>query len=186
MAVDVLDHREGRVAGGAGCRSAPGAGTPGHRHARPGAAQQADELMPTSRHGCPAPGCPVVLPAGTRRCPRHARAHEQTRGSRQQRGYDREHDKLRAWWAPRVATGTVTCWRCGERIAGDEPFDLGHDDQNRELHRGPEHTRCNRAAAGRAAHRRTDQGAPLGGPAASTNGEAFGCRRRFPGSGGKA
>jgi hypothetical protein len=32
----------------------------------------------------------------------------------------------------------------------DEPWDLGHDDHDRSITRGPEHRdRCNRAAAGR-------------------------------------
>ena len=100
---------------------------------------------------CSVPGCPT-LSTGSR-CPPHASAHERKRGTRQQRGYDARHDKLRAQWAPRVATGTVRCWRCGELITATEPWDLGHDDHDRTKYNGPEHANgCNRRAAGHASH----------------------------------
>lgn len=53
-------------------------------------------------------------------------------------------------YAARQAHGEVlTCGRCGQPIAPDEPFDLGHSD-DRSTWNGPEHrSRCNRAAAGR-------------------------------------
>lgn len=87
------------------------------------------------------------------RCKTHRSAHEKRRGTRQQRGYDAGHDRLRAQWAPKVATGSVTCWRCGEPITPTEPWDLGHDDNDRRHYRGPEHAnRCNRSAAGRKSH----------------------------------
>ena len=93
---------------------------------------------------CPRPGCPNFQPCATHKRP----------GPRQ-RGYDRDHDRLRDWWKPRVAAGTVDCWRCGHRIRPDEPWDLGHDDHDRSKYRGPEHAgRCNRSAAGRASHAR--------------------------------
>ena len=45
--------------------------------------------------------------------------------------------------------GYLTCWRCGDKILRGEPFDLGHDDDDRTITRGPEHAnRCNRRAAG--------------------------------------
>jgi hypothetical protein len=101
---------------------------------------------------CSQPGCPNLTPKPGR-CPEHARAHEQQRGSRQARGYNSGHDQLRTNWAPQVAKGTVTCWRCGQRIQPGEPWDLGHDDHDRTITRGPEHAaRCNRSAAGRASH----------------------------------
>jgi hypothetical protein len=68
-----------------------------------------------------------------------------------QRGYGVRHRKLRAHWAPIVATGTVRCWRCRRLIDPAEPWDLGHDDHDRRQYRGPEHIRCNRATAGRRA-----------------------------------
>ncbi len=100
---------------------------------------------------CSEPGCPAIT--HTSRCPIHTRAAERRRGPRQARGYDRNHDRLRAQWAPKVATGTVKCWRCGEHITPTEPWDLGHDDTDRTKYRGPEHAnRCNRASAGRKSH----------------------------------
>lgn len=91
--------------------------------------------------------CPTLITTGTR-CPTCQRQHERARGTRQQRGYDTHHDRERARWATRQAAGeTLTCWRCGLPITG--PFDLGHDDTDRSIHRGPEHPACNRATATR-------------------------------------
>lgn len=94
--------------------------------------------------------CPTLIPAGTRsgRCPNCERSHDATRGRRQARGYDAEHDRERARWAPIVATGHVKCWRCGDYIAAGAAWDLGHDDRYRSKYRGPEHAACNRATAG--------------------------------------
>lgn len=63
--------------------------------------------------------------------------------------YGSAHQRLRAKWAPIVATGEVKCWRCNEPIGPDEAWDLGHGDgQARDQYRGPEHRgRCNRATA---------------------------------------
>ena len=71
------------------------------------------------------------------------------------RGYGATHQALRKQWAPRVATGTVRCWRCLELITPNPAligagWDLGHDDTNRNTYRGPEHTTCNRGAPRRA------------------------------------
>ena len=65
------------------------------------------------------------------------------------RGYGRAHRELRARLAPIVARGRTVCWRCGFVIAKGEPWDLGHDDHDRSIYRGPEHRDCNRATAGR-------------------------------------
>ena len=102
---------------------------------------------------CAVPGCPTAYADRNTHCPAHRRQADRARGTRQARGYDASHDKLRAQWAPRVATGTITCWRCGELITAPEPWDLGHDDTDRRKYRGPEHAnRCNRSAAGRKSH----------------------------------
>lgn len=61
------------------------------------------------------------------------------------RRYGRAHRTERQAWAPTVATGTVHCWRCDEPINPDEPWDLGHRD-NQPSH--PEHTHCNRSDGG--------------------------------------
>lgn len=72
-------------------------------------------------------------------------------GTPAERGYDHAHRRLRAALAPVVATGTVVCWRCGLLIAGDAPWDLGHDDEDpTRKTKGPEHRGpCNRAAGAR-------------------------------------
>lgn len=111
--------------------------------------------MPTApRKPCPTAGCPELLAPGQRRCTEHSRQHEQARGSRQQRGYDSEHDTLRKQWAPIVATGSVTCPKCRRRIRAGTPWDLGHNDE-RTTWTGPEHAACNRSHGGKRAHRAT-------------------------------
>jgi hypothetical protein len=99
----------------------------------------------------PCLACGVRIPRGSR-CPRCRaeieRARTARRGSRQQRGYDREHELERERWAPLVDAGQVTCARCGQPIQPGTPWDLGHTD-DRTAWTGPEHATCNRAAAGR-------------------------------------
>lgn len=69
------------------------------------------------------------------------------RGSTAARGYGAEHRKLRAAWKPKVEAGEVTCWRCGRPIPPGSKWDLGHDDNDRTIYRGPEHRgQCNRRA----------------------------------------
>jgi len=73
-------------------------------------------------------------------------------GTSTTRGYGRPHRRLRAALAPLVATGTVTCWRCGKLIAVGAAWDLGHDDDDptHTRYRGPEHRGpCNRSAGAR-------------------------------------
>jgi len=65
------------------------------------------------------------------------------------RGYGYGHRRLRQWWAPRVATGLVRCWRCGVVIRSGEAWHLGHDDVNRQVYKGPEHVDCNCATKSR-------------------------------------
>lgn len=107
-----------------------------------------------TRKVCAEPGCPTITDAT--RCPKHTQAKDRARGTRQQRGYDAAHDAERKRWAPLVATGMVKCWRCRLPIGPGEPWDLGHDDQDRSKYRGPEHAEktddhpaCNRATSGR-------------------------------------
>ena len=63
------------------------------------------------------------------------------------RGYGTAHQRRRRQLARRVKAGDVVCWRCQLPISPDEPWDLGHDDKDRSITRGPEHRRCNRATA---------------------------------------
>ena len=70
-------------------------------------------------------------------------------GATSARGYGWRHQSIRAGWAPLVAAGQVCCFRCGELIHPAEPWDLGHDDNDRRIYTGPEHRACNRAAAAR-------------------------------------
>ena len=64
-----------------------------------------------------------------------------------QRGYGYSHQTLRRYWTPYVNAGFVTCWRCNCLIQPGTAWDLGHDDDDRSIYRGPEHAYCNRSAA---------------------------------------
>lgn len=69
-------------------------------------------------------------------------------GSTTAAGYGAEHQKRRALWKPYVLSGGVDCWRCGQPIQAGQAWDLGHDDHDRRITRGPEHATCNRATRG--------------------------------------
>lgn len=99
--------------------------------------------MPKPWRVCAQPGCPAYT--------RDSRCSEHARPNSHQRGYDHQHRQLRKQWQQRIDSGeTVNCWRCGEPIHPDTQWDLGHDDEDRNITRGPEHaTRCNRSAAGK-------------------------------------
>jgi hypothetical protein len=101
------------------------------------------------RRPCPVPGCPDTIGVGERYCTEHASRHERVRGTRQQRGYGREHDRERERWAPIVASGTARCVRCGETIVPGTPWSPDHTD-DRSGYLGPAHRLCNLRAAGRA------------------------------------
>lgn len=113
---------------------------------------------------CAEPGCPELTDGG--KCRAHlaaARAaQDAARPSSTARGYDRDHQELRAQWAPRVATGTVNCARCHTPIGAGEPWDLGHDDHDRAKYSGPEHEDCNRATKGRGTTTSPTRRRPLG------------------------
>lgn len=92
--------------------------------------------------------CPTILTNGERRCPRHAKAYEQRRGTRQARGYDSQHDRLRAAWQRRIDDGEhVTCATCPTTITG-RVWQLGHDHVNGG-YLGPQCVPCNTADGGR-------------------------------------
>ena len=101
---------------------------------------------------CSEPGCPTLIPAGTRggRCPTHTRARDRARGTATQRGYGTAHQKLRRSWQTRIDSGEpVTCWRCGTPIRPGDTWDLGHADHDRTRTNGPECQPCNRATSTR-------------------------------------
>lgn len=97
------------------------------------------------------PTCKTLhrTPNGTL-CPPCRRAADRARGTTTQRGYGREHQRLRLAYARRLAQGeAIPCARCGQPIRQGDAWDLGHTD-DRTSWTGPEHDRqCNRAAAGR-------------------------------------
>jgi hypothetical protein len=89
---------------------------------------------------CAEAGCPELTT--TTRCPSHTRAKDRARGTRQERGYNVAHERLRAKWSRKVATGLVACARCAERISPLEPWHLDHTD-DRTGYLGPSHVACN-------------------------------------------
>lgn len=75
-------------------------------------------------------------------------------------GYGKDHKRLRAEYAQRMANGErFRCWRCRKPVNPERPWDLGHDDRDRSLYRGPEHVGCNRATK-RRRYRRDAMPAP--------------------------
>jgi hypothetical protein len=61
--------------------------------------------------------------------------------------YAGEHQAIRRALEPYVPGSR--CWRCGRPILEGQPWDLGHDDDDPTLYRGPEHARCSRQAGAR-------------------------------------
>ncbi len=104
--------------------------------------------MPTSHKPCPSPGCSAVIPRSTDHCIDHARPTFTHR-------YGSQHTTESRRWKRRITAGErVQCWRCGEPITTAADMDLGHDDYDKTIVRGPEHATCNRSAAGRMSQRR--------------------------------
>lgn len=103
---------------------------------------------------CSEPRCPAPVSSG--RCADHRRAYERERGTRQQRGYDAAHDRMRRTWQKRLDSGELiacsnpTCQSPGIPV-DPKRWHLGHT-PDRTTWRGPEHPTCNLAEAGRAAH----------------------------------
>ena len=93
-------------------------------------------------------GCPTILTNGTTTCPSCQRTKDATRGTREQRGYGKQHQQLRRKWQQRINQGNVACTRCNKPIPPGTPFDLGHNNARTQW-TGPEHPWCNRSAAGK-------------------------------------
>jgi hypothetical protein len=85
------------------------------------------------------------------------------RGTSTQLGYGTKHHHLRSYFKPLVEAGQAVCWRCGKPIGKGEPWDLGHNDDDRTRYNGPEHRTCNRGAANKrpARNRRRNQAPAL-------------------------
>jgi hypothetical protein len=66
--------------------------------------------------------------------------------------YGGPHQAIRRALAPYVPGSR--CWRCSLPILPGQPWDLGHDDDNPALYRGPEHARCSRQAGARKGNQR--------------------------------
>jgi len=82
-------------------------------------------------------------------------------GSREERGYGRQHRLLRAWWTPHVDAGEVEChaviclWELdgySRWIEPGTPWHLGHT-PDRSDWTGPEHERCNTSEGARRGNR---------------------------------
>ena len=96
---------------------------------------------------CIKPGCPALT--HTTRCPEHEREKDKARGTRQARGYDAAHDRLRADYQRRMDHGeTFKCWRCGGPVDPNS-WTLGHCDDDRGRYHGPECPPCDYAVSGR-------------------------------------
>ena len=65
-------------------------------------------------HPCAEPACAVLLPAGTSRCPAHAKVQDLKRGTAQERGYTSR-------WATRAALFRKAYPLCGMRPEGQTP-----------------------------------------------------------------
>jgi hypothetical protein len=90
--------------------------------------------------------CPTLVAKG--RCTPCASQAERGRGSRQQRGYDREHELIRAELIRTLKPGTP-CPRCDKPMQPGQPLDAGHsvDLRDNPSSRADrlEHAGCNRA-----------------------------------------
>jgi hypothetical protein len=96
----------------------------------------------------PATACANRTCPNLRPCPDHHVA----RASRQERGYDRRHERLRERLKPAVEAGAKNCARCGQQILPGQEWALDHTD-DRAGYLGPSHATCNNRAGGQAAHR---------------------------------
>lgn len=96
--------------------------------------------------------CPTIIPRDSYRglCPPCRAAYDKQRGTSAERGYGANHQAHRRDAEAALQRGeTLTCWRCGGPITRAADMHIGHDDEDRSITRGPEHTNCNLAAAGR-------------------------------------
>ncbi len=76
--------------------------------------------------------------------------------------YGTQHRKLREQWAKVVDAGQANCWRCGRWLNPEQPWDLGHDDRDPNVYRGPECRSCNRGTAAVRGNKMRAQRRPAG------------------------
>jgi hypothetical protein len=97
---------------------------------------------------CPGQGCPTIITNGARRCPRHAKAYEERRGSSTQRGLGAAHQRKRAAIQRRINDGEdIRCWMCDARLVGTA-WHLDHT-VDRTAYRGPACITCNTSDGGK-------------------------------------
>ena len=80
---------------------------------------------------CVEPGCPVLTKRT--RCPEHERAKDRARGTRQERGYDRDYEQQLK--DPEYVNATH-CAECGDPFTEDNPKTGGHSVAIRDGGRG--------------------------------------------------
>ena len=98
---------------------------------------------------CLEPCCPTLT--DQRRCTQHQRAADKARGTKRERGYDAEFQRIRRSIVKKIKAGEIVrCWRCGVRLGLS--FHLDHN-AARDGYRGPACAACNLHLAGKAAHR---------------------------------
>ena len=116
--------------------------------------------MPKGWRPCPRTHCPEPTPPSQRYCDAHMVEYEQSRGTKADRGYGADYQRLRVKWAKRIATRIVNCKRCRQWINPAESWHLDHDDNDRNnlALAAPSHALCNLSAGGKASHRDDGRG----------------------------
>jgi hypothetical protein len=102
------------------------------------------------RQPCTQPGCPKLTTGG--RCPDHKRQADKARGTRQERGYDADHDTLRAQLMLTAIGKICASPSCTRRMLPGQRLALMHN-EDRTGYLGMGHAQCNLSDAGKAAHR---------------------------------
>jgi len=108
-----------------------------------------------SKRVCARPGCPTLVKQGAYRglCDDCKRAWNEARGTREERGYGKDHIAKRASIQRDIDAGKhIICARCPEPILAGQPWHLDHND-DRTRYLGASHAHCNDSAAGIASHR---------------------------------
>ena len=116
--------------------------------------------LPKGWRPCPKAECPEPTPPAQRYCDAHMVEYEKSRGTKAERGYGADYQRLRLKWALRIAKGIVNCRRCKRWINPAEVWHLDHDDRDRNDLKlaAPSHELCNLSAGGKASHREDARG----------------------------